>query len=164
MRRLCCFAAAGLIVGTGYASADACQTVLDAYTALSKAPAYRQTVSGPGAPPMELVAVGDTLYMQDGESWTKLPLQPGMRAQMMADIVPEAAALSDCVELGSETVDGVDATIYGYQPPPIEGVPGMGPQKVWIGADGLPRRMTAEGDDGTLEVRLSFDNVTSPIP
>ena len=93
MRRPCFFAAAGLLLGAGSASADACQTVLDAYTALSKAPAYRQTMSTPGEAPMELVTVGDTLYMKEGTGWTKLPLRPGMREQMMAflrDELPEA--------------------------------------------------------------------------
>ncbi|MER2509871.1 MAG: hypothetical protein ABTQ27_14115 [Amaricoccus sp.] len=164
MRRPCFFAAAGLLLGAGSASADACQTVLDAYTALSKAPAYRQTMSTPGEAPMELVTVGDTLYMKEGTGWTKLPLRPGMREQMMASIVPDVSALKDCSELGSETLGGIGTTIYSYQPPPMDGVPDTGPQKVWIGEDGLPRRMTVEQDGGTLEVVMSFDGVTAPIP
>ncbi len=169
MRGLCCqiggcFVAAGLSLGAGPAAADACQTVLEAYVALSKAPTYRQVVATPDAPPMEMVTVGDTLFVKDEGAWAKLPLQPGMREQMMSQIMPDAAALKNCEELGTETLEGIATTIYGYEPPPMEGVSATGPQKVWIGEDGLPRRMTAEQDGGAVEITLSFDGVTAPIP
>lgn len=159
-----CFVAGGLSLGAGPAAADACQTVLDAYLALARAPAYRQVVATPGAPSMEMITVGDTLFVKDEGAWAKLPLRPGMREQMMSQMVPDAAALKNCEELGTETLEGVATTIYGYEPPPMDGVPATGPQKVWIGEDGLPRRMTAEQDGGTVDVTMSFDGVTAPIP
>ena len=156
--------AAGLLFGAASAAADACQTVLDAYVALSKTPAYRQTIDAPGATRMEMMAIGDTLYVKDEGDWTKLPLQPGMREEMMSQMVPDASALKNCEEVGSESLGGVSTTIYAYEPPPIEGVPDTGPQKVWIDGEGLPRRMTADQEDGRLEVDMYFDDVTAPIP
>lgn len=153
-----CFGWAGL------ARADDCETVLNAYTAMSRAPAYHQTMAMPGVA-LEMIAIGDALYMKDGAEWMKLPVTPGMREQMMAQIMPDATALRDCRSVGSETLDGVDTSIYEYQPPEIEGAGPMGVQRVWIAdADGLPRRMAAEQDGETIDIRISYEDVTPPLP
>lgn len=43
--------------------ANDCQTIYDAYEALAKVPSYRQTMTFTGVPPMELIAIGDIIYM-----------------------------------------------------------------------------------------------------
>lgn len=148
--------------------ADACATVKAAYDKLATAPAYRQSVAMEGTPPMQLVMIGDVLYItQDATKaggWTKMPMAPGMRAQMMQQTVPDAAALTDCREVGPDTLDGAAMTVLEYRPPPIEGLDG-GLQSIWIGeADGLPHRMKAVQDGKPIEVDLAFDGVTAPIP
>ncbi len=110
---------------------------------------------------LEMVAIGDTLYMKQDLKWQKVDLEPGMRAEMMKRVIPDATALKDCSRIGTEAVNGLAATIYGYTPPPMEGAPAMGPQKVWIVDDnGLPLKMTSVGAD----IALFYDDVKPPIP
>jgi len=143
--------------------ANDCQTIYEAYEALSKAPAYRQTMAFAGVPPMELIVIGDAIYMKPGPNWQKLPVDPGTRASMQKQTMPSAAALKDCSRVGTETVRGQPATIYQYTPPPMEGAGPLGPQRVWIGTtSGLPLRMTSQQE--TTDVNLFYENVVAPIP
>ena len=148
----------------GTALADACETVKAAYDRLAAAPAVAQTVTMAGMPAMRMVTIGDTLYMDPGQgTWTTVPLQPGMRAEMMAETVPDASALTGCREVGSETLDGAAMTVIEYTPPAIDGT-AMAPQTVWIGADdGLPHRMTAVQDGEPFEMRIGYEGVTAPV-
>lgn len=165
--RIILLAAAGIAGGVGAgraALADDCQTVFEAYVALAAAPAYHQTVSMPNAPTMEMVTVGDVLYMREDEAWKKVDLGPGMRAEMMRQTMPSADALKDCSRLAGDTIDGAAMSVYSYQPPQIEGAGPLGAQKVWIGdKDGLPHRMASVGaDDGGVTVEIVFDGVEAP--
>ena len=155
-------AAVAILAQVQGARADDCQTIYNAYEALSKAPAYRQTMTFAGVPPMELIAVGDAIYMKHGPSWQKMPVEPGMRAAMQKQTMPSAAALKACSQVGTETVRGQAATIYQYTPPPLEGAGPLGPQRVWIGDKGLPLRMTSQQEN--TDVNLFYDNVVAPIP
>lgn len=147
------------------AMADDCQTIVkNAYDKLSVAPAVRQTLTMDGSPTMEMVMLGDTLYMDQGKGgWTKLPLQPGMRQQMMQQTIPNASVLAECGEMGGESVEGRAMTIYQYLPPSIAGeTPTL--QKVWIGDDdGLPHQMTTEQEGAPMMMTLAYDGVTAPI-
>jgi len=144
------------------ALADACETVKAAYDRFAAAPAYRQSVSLEGTGTVELVMIGDAMHMQDGSGeWTTLSLEPGMRAQMMEATIPDASALADCRELGAETLDGRETTVFEYVPPAMEGVD-QGPQKVWVDADGLPRRMTAVQEGSAVDVRIAYEDVSAP--
>ena len=146
------------------ALAGPCDDVKTAYDRLAVAPAVAQTVTMTGMPPMRMVTIGDTLYMDQGEgTWITVPLQPGMRAEMMAKTVPDASALSGCSEVGSETLDGAAMTVIEYTPPPMEGM-APAPQKVWIGAeDGLPYRMTSVQDGEPFEMSIGYEGVTAPV-
>lgn len=144
------------------AVADACDTVKAAYDALAAAPAIAQTMTMAGAPTMRMVTMGDTLYIDEGAgTWTKMALPVGARAQMMASVLPDAAALKDCVEAGTETLDGAEMTVIEYTPPAIGGIE-QGPQKVWIDAEGRPRRMISV-EAGALDMTISYQDVTAPV-
>lgn len=153
--------AATLLPGAA-ARADACATVKAAYDRLATVPAVAQTLVTPGAPTMQMVTLGDTLYLDKGDgAWTTIPLSPGMRAQMMASAIPSSDALTACTEQAAETLDGAPMTVFEYTPPSMDGQPSP-PQTVWIDADGLPRRMTTQLDDGPLEMTLVYEGVTAP--
>lgn len=139
-----------------------CQAVVAAFTRLAEAPAYRQTVTLPGVGTMAMATIGDTLYAEADGAWTKLPLRPGGRKEMMQQIIG-TRPLENCEAAGSETVDGVATAIFAYRVPPIEGIsPEPSDQRVWIAdADGLPVRMVSA--DGT-EVSLSFAPFDPPVP
>jgi hypothetical protein len=153
------------LVPAGAALADACETVKAAYDRMAAAPALEQTMRLEGMPPMRMITAEGKLFMDPGDgAWQAMPMDPAMRAEMMASIVPDAAALTGCAELGPETVDGVAMTVFEYTPPAFGGVQG-GPQKVWIGDDdGLPHRMTAVEDGSAIEMTVVYDGVVAPIP
>ncbi|RKE77406.1 hypothetical protein [Rhizobium sp. AG855] len=145
------------------AAANDCQPVADAYNALGKVPAYKQTVVLNGKPLAEFIVVGDRLYTKRESGWTAVDLGAGGRAATQKKVIPDAASLKGCARIGDDKVAGKDAVIYAYTPPPMEGGLDLGPQRVWIGtADGLPLRMTSE--QAKTDVTLSFDNVTAPVP
>lgn len=162
MSRIPIVASAGLFLGlTAAAQANDCQTVADAYDALGKVAAYRQTVSLNGEVVLEAIAVGDKLYRKDGDSWSAMDLGPGGRAAMQKQAIPGADSLKDCTKVGPDTLDGVDAVMFDYIPPPMAGAGVLVPQRVWI-SNGLPLRMTTE--QSKTDVRISYDNVTAPTP
>lgn len=139
-----------------------CQAVVAAFTRLAEAPAYRQTMKLPGVGTMEMAAIGETLYIAADGKWSKLPLRPGGRKEIMQQIIG-SRPLANCEAAGSETVDGVATTVLAYRVPPIEGLTDQpSDQRVWVGdADGLPLRMVSA--DGT-EVSLSFAPFDPPVP
>lgn len=145
------------------ALADACQTVKAAFDKLAAAPAVAQTISMPGMAPMRMVALPDAMYIDQGAgSWTKLPMEPGMRAEMLAQAAPDASVLSDCAEAGAEALEGVATTVYAYTPPSFAGETPE-PQRLWIGdADGLPYRMTTTVDGEPMEMTIRYEGVTAP--
>jgi hypothetical protein len=162
LSRLLWLAAAAAVLATPAFAGD-CQAVADAYDLLSKAPAYRQLTSLNGKPLLDSIAVGDDLYVKDGENWTKTSLEKGQRAAMTKRMVPDAASLKDCAVAGDETLDGAAMHVYDYTPPAVEGMGDPGPQRVWIGADDrLPHRMVSQS--AKTDVRLTFDGVTAPAP
>lgn len=153
-----------LALAPAAALADACDTVKASFDRLATAPAVHQTMAIEGMPPMQLVAIGDNMYMsQDGSSWMQVPLPPGGRAAQMETVMPDASALSDCREAGSEDIGGTATTIFEYLPPSFAGET-PSPQKLWIGdADGMPYRMTTVVDGTAMEIGMVYEGVVAPI-
>lgn len=147
------------------AQADACGTVTAALEKLAAAPAAHQTISMGDRPPMQMIALGDAMYVDQGEGgWMKLPLKPGMRASMMQEAIPDATALKECGTAGSDVIDGLAMTIYRYLPPSFAGETPQ-PQQLWIGdADGLPYRMTTTSEGKPMEMTVRYQGVTAPLP
>lgn len=154
-----------LAVAPAAAFADACETVKAAFDRLAAAPSVHQTISMPGQAPMQMVVVGGAMYVDPGEgAWMTIPVDPAMRRQMMAQTIPDAAALKDCRETGTEDLGGIATTIYAYLPPSMAGE-APEPQQVWIGAaDGLPRRMTTTVEGEPMEMTIVYEGVTAPAP
>lgn len=143
------------------ARADDCATIHGVFEALAGVPAYSQQILMAGDTPAETVAVGETLYVRADGEWSKLELGPGGRLAAMRMAIPDAASLKDCSVVGDEVVEGVETTVYRYLPPDMGGM-AQGPQKLWVGADGLPVKM--ESEDGTTVVTIAYSGVTAPIP
>jgi hypothetical protein len=153
-----------LALAPAAALADACDTVKASFERLATAQAVQQTMSIANMPPMQVISIGEEMYMsQDGSSWMKLPPQPGGRAASMQAMIPESSALSDCRETDSEDIGGTATTIYEYLPPSFAGeTPSV--QKLWIGdADGMPYRMTTVVDGTALEIGMVYEGVVAPI-
>jgi hypothetical protein len=150
-----------LALSPGMVRADeACDAVMGAYAKLAEAPAVRQTVRVASGTPIEMIAVGDTMYMNHGGGWKAMPMKPGARKEMAA--AATEGGLSGCAEVGSESLDGREVTVYAYTPPPVGGRT-PGPQQLSIGADGLPYRMTGTVEGDPIEMRMTYDGVTAPV-
>jgi hypothetical protein len=147
---------------SGPALAGACDDVKAAFDRLAAAPQVRQTIRMGDMPPMRMVALETALYLDQGEgTWVTLPLQPGARAEMMAQTMPDASALRDCREAGSEQVEGIDTTIFVFLPPSFGGEPPT-LQRLWVGEDGRPYRMETTVDGGPMEMTMAYEGVTAP--
>ena len=156
---------AAWLAGSVPARADDCATIFKAFEALTGVPAYSQTVTMKDAGSLRSVVIGDVMYANDGSKWMKIPLKAGGRRGMLKQFVPDGTHLKDCARVGSDTIGGAAMTVYSYVPPVPKGMEAFaaagGAQKLWVGvSDGLPRRMTTD----SMEMTISFDAVTAPIP
>ena len=146
------------------ARADDCAAIYQAYEKLSTAPSYASVVTVKDKGTIRSIVIGDTFYVQKGSEWVKIPIKPGGRLAMMKSFVADAASLEDCRQVGTDQLDGRSMTAYSYAPPVPKGKEGQagagGAQKLWVGADGLPYRMST----AQLDMTISYDDVTAPIP
>lgn len=136
----------------------ACKPVIDADKARAAAPAWhaKKTMDGMN---MEIIRVGTEVYANmAGTGWKKMPA-PMAKTIVDAGNQADQYVVTDCRELGNETVDGVPTTVWSFRTkvedsPPVE-------SKVWIGTrDGLPYREEGEKHAGTTV----YDGITAPSP
>jgi len=145
--------------------------------------------------PTEMVVDGSTLYVRggvvgvltgDGTGWVSLPAMDGqaMGMGLSADAASEVVAMlgdaGDVTELGVEVVDGVDATHLRVDVDEKEiarrlpvggGAVEVGDLvatvDVWIGSDGIVRRMVVEAGDGAgapqFVLRLDLRDLGDPV-
>lgn len=157
---LCC--AFGVFLPAA-AMADDCAVVLGAYTKLADISTVRQTARMANGSTLEMIAVGDDLYLSGPTGWKKMPGGGAERRKTMTAALSEKEKPTNCRALGAEVIDGVATTEYAYTPPPSPNAP-SGEQQVWIGdADGLPHRMRAAAPGGqAMEMVLTYEGVTAP--
>ncbi len=164
--RLAASALAGsVLVGPAAAvHSDDCAVIFKAFEAMTQVPAYASVVQLATGITLRSVVIGEVVYAHSGEKWVKITMQPGGRLDMLKAFAPSPDSLSDCARVGTETVDGRVMTIYTYVPPAPQGLEKIheagGPQKLWIGADGLPYRTTTD----TIDMGISYAGITPPIP
>lgn len=161
--RLMPFCLALGVLAPGVVLADDCDTVVAAYRKLADQAAVHQVARMADGSTLEMIAVGDDLYLSGAQGWNKMPGGGAQRRQMMAETLSKDAPPTNCHVVGPETIDGVATTQYSYTPPATEGQP-SGDQQVWIGdADGLPHRMRAVAPGGKeMLMALKYDGVVAP--
>jgi len=136
-----------------------CETYLAAVEKTAAQPA-RHSVSdlGEGMRTEAIIKDGQ-MYMQVDGRWMQGP--PGfvaMEAELNADLRSGKTRLHDCQQLGRESVDGIQTTVYSYRLD-LPGLPASAePAKAYIGDDGL---IHAQASDGA-KVRTRFVGVTAP--
>ncbi|WP_155905034.1 hypothetical protein [Methylopila sp. M107] len=137
-------------------AADACAPIASAFEKLAAAPAYRQVIRAFGQKPVTSLAIGQKFYIQQDGQWQALQLKEGGRLDMMKAAV--GVGLNDCQEKTPQTLDGAEVKVFAYSPPPAAQAEGAVPQTLWVGADGLPRRIFST----TAEVEINYDDVKAP--
>lgn len=143
------------------ARADDCAPVVDAFTRFADAPAVHEVVTS-REETIEVVFLDGKMRMKHGGTWQTVPTDDDgedIRKDML-DTLKDG--LTGCREIGGDTLDGTAMTVYGYTPPPEEDGDAAGPQQIWIGADGLPYRMTGKVEDDTIDISLRYTDVVAP--
>ncbi|MBI4790977.1 MAG: hypothetical protein HY782_28440 [Chloroflexi bacterium] len=121
---------------------------------------------------MEIVLIGNTVYLKLGNTWQKVPLPQGIDLSL-ADpkkYADEIAASTDVKLVGVETLDGTPTIIYQYtvniKGPPAQKIT----SKVWVGAtDNLPRKVES-APTATQKTTILFTDynanitINPPIP
>lgn len=138
----------------------ACEPFVKASEKTSAQPARHQVSSlGADAQRMESIVKDGQMFMQINGKWVQGP--PNfftMEQAQHADLRSGKIKLSDCKNLGRETVDGINTTVYSVHML----VPGMpaptGPGKLYIGDDGLIYAQAGAG----YKVRIRYTDVVAP--
>jgi len=106
------------------------------------------------------VIVGDTMYMNVKGKSLKVPMQPGTMTQWRDPAKLEENAASMRVQAqGRDTVDGVSTRkylVHSEQPQPSD-------VTMWIGDDGLPRKMQMAGGQNKMgDVTVLYSRYDDP--
>lgn len=118
---------------------------------------------------LELIAIGDTSYMNQGGDWMKIPANAGKLGQAAATAFGAGETqFHDCRKLGSESIAGMATTAWAYSmdAPEIKlfGKAARAAMTTsgtyYIGADGLPYAHVVEG----TRQHWKYTGVSAPIP
>lgn len=158
MNRFAFTTALVLILPVPVSAAD-CEPILEAFRALAARDTYAQIVTMDGSV-MEMRVLPDAMYVNADGQWSSMPGGPEMRKQMLAQLLPDESALTDCKVVGPETVGDVATTAFDYVIPELEAITaGAGTQRLLIrDEDGLPLVLRSPG----TEVVISYDGVVAP--
>ncbi len=159
--RLIVFLALGAFA-PGITLADDCAPVIASYAKLGEQTAVHQVAEMADGSTLEMVAVGDDLFLSSPAGWQKVPGGGAERRRMMAETISTDSAPTGCRVAGSETIDGVETTQYTYMPPSLDGQP-PSEQRVWIAdQNGLPFRMRVSAEEQVMTMTFRYDGVTAP--
>jgi hypothetical protein len=158
-------AGAAVLLLSGAALADECPAVMKSFLAVQALPGFHQKITltpeGKPATEMEMITLGDAVYVKFGDKpWRKQAVTAAARQEMTATMM-KTMAPTDCTIVGHETIDGVSTTIYSFQQPNALKKGEMIDVKMWIATgDGLPRKALSKISATTF----SYDNLAAPIP
>lgn len=140
------------------AAADkACAPILKAQIAQSRAQRYivKTTIAGErGSDESETMIVPEGMFIRRDGKWTKSSTQltPKDRAEL---IEFGEKNISDCKRIGKESLRGKAMSIYTYK----QKAPDLPSSdvKLWIGADGLPRKLEARSGNSSVAQVISYN-------
>ncbi|MEN0076607.1 MAG: hypothetical protein AAGC69_19640 [Paracraurococcus sp.] len=106
----------------------------------------------------ERFVLGDVVYANSPAAgrWVKLPMTAAERQSLGAGLV--AYPPQDCREEGRAELGGVETRLYSFRqvlPGTGQGPSSEAPGRIWVAADGRPRRY--EGQHGEVQVTLTID-------
>ena len=159
MKRL--FAATTLLAALQPALAfdAACEPILNASEAKLAQPAWHSVVETSGAKLEYLKLDGNFFMNVDGE-WQKSPMNLDEAEKIAIRMIQDGSLkVSDCKDLGTDTIDGLDVTVLSYRSD--AGDSSSGTVKLYIGKnDGLPYKSAT--DDGKTTASIRYTNVSAP--
>ncbi len=114
---------------------------------------------------MEMIVIGNQMYMKTGGGWTKSPSAAGASIPNLRDSFTEEGlkTLGEAKFEGDDTVDGKPALVYSYKNvTPKGGYPFH--SKIWVGKNtGLPMKIEVNYENGTLKQMTVNYDTDSPV-
>ena len=153
--------AATLLVGssTVHALDKACEPFIAAAEKAADQPARHTVSESTDGPRMEAISVDGKFYANIGGKWREMKADlSAAERKINADVRSGKIKVTDCKNLGSETVDGTPTSVTGYTI--VMGDMAPAPSKIYVGKDGLPYAIASEGQ----RVRYRYTGVTAPKP
>ncbi|GBD19623.1 hypothetical protein HRbin28_00056 [bacterium HR28] len=125
---------------------------------LEKPDRLRALTSLPDGTEMEMILIGERLWLHFGGTWMEAPSgtmnELVAQAFLFEDRVLDDSGNTPTFELvGEETLDGERTQVWQAEFTQLGGR-----STVWVGADDLPRRLVWEDNNGRVEVRYSRYN------
>ena len=126
---------------------------------------YRITyLAGTGAG-MEMIIIGNDMYMKSGSKWMKTPGGNAAAIPNLRDSFTEEGlkTLTDVSYEGSDTVEGEPASIYNYKNVTPKGQHPFS-SRIWIGEDtGVPLKIVVEYPSGPLKQMTVLYDTETPV-
>ncbi len=108
---------------------------------------------------IEMIMIGDQMYMKSGGKWTKSPGNAGSIPTLRDSFTEEGLkSLTDPKFEGEETIDGKPAYVYSFKNKTPKGDFGF-TCKMWVGKQsGVPMKIYATYDNGVLKnMTVNYD-------
>lgn len=159
MKRITLATTLMLLAPTTFALDAACEPLVNASKARMAQPAWHSIVEGDGIK-LEAIKVDGQFYMSADNKWQKSPMDLDKAEQIAIDsILNGSLKVTNCKEEGTETIEGVETTILGYDSEVVGTDLGKGRVKIYLGKeDGLPYLSTFDNTKSTYR----YTNISAP--
>lgn len=138
------------------------QTEIKSQVAFAAPDRYHVKYLGGTGSGMEMIWIGNEMYMNANGKWTKMPMSNTSIPTLRDSFTEEGLkTLTDVKFEGEDTVDGKPAMVYSYKnTTPVGNYPFT--SKIWVGEDtGLPIKIFVEYTNGTLKhMTVNYDTET----
>jgi hypothetical protein len=114
----------------------------------------------------ERFVLGDVVYTNSPAAgrWVKLPMTAERRRELAAGL--ETYPPQDCHDHGVETVAGVPMQVFTYHqvlPGEDGAAQSIAPGRLWVAADGRPRRYESQHGDMRVTLTFDYDRISPPF-
>ena len=144
---------------TAPALADDCGPLFDAIAKTARTPhtATITRVEDGKAITSRMVQTKDRKYIEVNGEWRWMPIPADLEQQLKE--MRETTKIT-CRKLGSEEVDGQPTTVYTTRVVDLDQV---SENELWLGADGLPVKITSMAEGKTFTSILDYKHVRAPV-
>ena len=135
----------------------ACEPFIAAAEKGTQQPARHTVSESEGGPRMEMISVDGKYFANLGGKWQEIKVDLlAAERKINAEVRSGKIKVTDCKDLGQETVDGIPTSVFGY----TVTMPGVdpAPSKIYIGKDGLAYAISAPGQ----RVRYRYTGISAP--
>lgn len=139
------------------------QTEIKSQVAYSAPDKYHVKYLGGTGAGMEIIFIGNQMYMKTGDKWSKMPSSQGSSIPTLRDSFTDEGlkSLTDVKYEGTDTINGKPAAVYSYKNvTPVGNYPFT--SKIWISEDnGVPMKVYVEYSNGMLKnMTVNYDTET----